>query len=129
MSLGSAAQPKHEELARSRVTLLFMLVLFSLATAIAHLSVVFLERPKASLWKAVGVVISFMVFNNLALRFAPDVPAPLQWVIYIGFVTLVVWALFRLKPMNNVTVAACYVVGRWALVYGVSLLPLEALST
>lgn len=45
-----------------------------------------------------------------------------------GFVAFVVWALFRLKPMNNFTVAACDVVGRWALAYVVSLLPLEMLS-
>ena len=110
------------------MALLFILVLFAAAVAIAHLSVVFIEPSKASLWKAAGVVLLFMVFNNLAQRLSPELPAPAEWVIYIGFVTLIVWALFRLKPVNNFTVAASYVVGRWALVYAVSLLPLEMLN-
>jgi phosphate starvation-inducible membrane PsiE len=114
---------RHHEMA-----LLFILVLFAAAVAIAHFSVLFIERPKASLWKAAGVVLLFMVFNNVAQRFSLELPAPAEWVIYIAFAAFVVWVLFRLKPLNNVTVAACYVVGRWALVYAVSLLPLETLN-
>jgi hypothetical protein len=110
------------------MALLFILVLFAAAIAVAHFSVMFIERPKASLWKAAGVVVLFMVFNNLAQRLSLELPTPIEWVIYIAFATLTVWALFRLKPMNNFTVAACYVVGRWALVYAVSLLPLETLN-
>jgi hypothetical protein len=105
------------------MALLFILGLFAAALAIAHFSVVFIERPKASWWKAAVVVLLFMVFNNLARRISLELPAPAEWAIYVAFMTFVVWALFRLKPMNNVTVAACYVVGRWALVYAVSLLP------
>ncbi len=83
------------------MTLLFILLLFAAAVAIAHLTVLFIERPKASLWKAAVVVLSFTVFNNLAQRFSPELPTLVQWVVFIGFVALIVWALFRLKPMNN----------------------------
>jgi hypothetical protein len=111
------------------MTLLFILALFAAAVAIAHFSVVFIERPKASLWKAAGVVLLFMAFNNLKQRLSLELPAPAEWVLYVAFMTFIVWALFRLKPMNNFTVAACYVVGRWALVYAVNLLPLETLNS
>lgn len=107
---------------------LFILVLFSAAVAIAHFSVRFIEPRKASLWKAVGVVLAFMVFNNLAQRYLPPLPSVLHWILYIAFTTFLVWILFRLKPIHNFTVAACYVVGRWALMYAVSLLPLEVLN-
>lgn len=79
------------------MTLLFMLLLFAAAVAIAHLTVLFIERPKASLWKAAAVVLSFTVFNNLAQRFSPELPTLVQWVVYIGFVALIVWAFVPAK--------------------------------
>jgi hypothetical protein len=109
------------------MTLLFIVILFAAAVAIAHATVLFIERPKASWWKAAAVVVSFTLFNNLAHRFALEMPTALEWIVYVAFVAFVVWVLFRLKPLNNLTVAACYVVGRWALVYAVSLLPLDVL--
>jgi hypothetical protein len=89
---------------------------------------VFIERPKASLWKAAALVLAFTVFNNLVQRLSIELPAPSEWAIYIAFAAMVVWALFKLKPINNLTVGVCYVVGRWALVYFASLLPLEMLN-
>src|SRR5262245_22261301 len=97
--------------------LLLLIAITIVAIAIAHYAVVFLEKPKASWWKAIVLVVIFAVGNNLALRVGLNLPILLHWVAYILIVAGVVWALYRLKPFHNVTVAACYVVGRFALVY------------
>jgi hypothetical protein len=108
---------------------LFLLITVTVAAiAIAHYSVVFLEPAKASWWKAAALVIIFAVGNNIAKRFSPGLPILLHWALYILVVAGIVWALYRLKPFHNITVAGCYVVGRFALVYSIRFLPLEKLN-
>ena len=111
------------------IGLLLILATSVAAVAIAHYSVVFLEPSKASWWKAVALVIIFAVGNNLLKRLHLEIPVVLHWALYIVAVAAVVWALYRLKPFHNVTIAGCYVVGRFALVYLATLLPLEGLGT
>ena len=108
--------------------LLLLIAITAATVAIAHYSVVFLEPSKASWWKAGVLVITFGICNAVAKRMGLHLPLLLHWMLYIGGVAGVVWALYRLKPLHNITVAGCYVVGRFILVYSVSLLPLEKLS-
>jgi hypothetical protein len=107
------------------MTILLIIVTTLAAMAIAHYAVLFLEPPKASWWRAVALVVVFAIGNNLIRRLSLDIPVLLHWALYIAAVAGVVWFFYRLKPLHNFTVAGCYVVGRFALVYFVSLLPLE----
>ena len=108
--------------------LLLLIAITVAAVAVAHYSVVFLEPSKASWWKAIALVVIFAICKNLMHYFDIRLPAVVDWVLYVAATAGVVWTLYRLKPLHNITVGACYVVGRFALVYSVSLLPLEKLS-
>ena len=104
------------------MALLLLVALWAAAAGIVHYSVVFIERPKASWWRASAFVVIFAVANNTAIRFGLNLPVLLHWAAYFLAAAVIVWLLFRLKPFNNVTVAACYVVGRYLLVLGASYL-------
>ena len=94
--------------------ILFMMLTMS-ACAIAHYSVVFLEPSKASSFKAATLGILPVIGSNLA-HGAGFQPTPvLEWTIYIAITAGLARTLYGLKPLNNVTVGACYVAGSYVL--------------
>lgn len=98
-----------------------MLLLLAALVLLAHSSVVLIERPKASRGKALALVAIFIISHNIALHLLPELSLAVEWAIYIGFTSLAVWAIFRLKPINNLIVGSIFVVGRWLLGYLLSL--------
>jgi hypothetical protein len=91
------------------------------ACAIAHYSVVFLEPSKASWFKAMALGVFTVVGSNVA-RWNGFSAAPiLEWMVYIVVTGGFVWALYKLKPLNNLTVGACYVAGSYLLVHAIHL--------
>lgn len=90
--------------------LLLVAVWFS-AIVIVHYSVAFLERSKASWWKAATLAVFFSIGGSVAARYAPAVPYFVRWVLCFAIVSSLVWLLFRLRMWNNFAVAACYLAG------------------
>ena len=90
------------------------------ACAMAHYSIVFLEPEKASFLKAVAFNALLVVGSNIA-RSAGFNPEPLlEWTVYLLLAAGLVWALYKLKPINTITVGACYVAGSYALAHAAS---------
>ncbi len=105
------------------LTLLIVTSLF-----LVHFSVYFFDKNKASIRKAGVVVLSFVIFNNLVLFTGLSMPLVLSWVLYITFVSAMIWWLYRLPPISTLSVATFYLVSRMAVTYGISLVPLEILN-
>lgn len=91
--------------------LLLLVAVWVAAVVVAHYSVVLVERNKASWWKAAALAVSFSILGSMAARYGPDAPPLLRWLLYFAVVSILVWTLFRLKPLNNLAVAACYLGG------------------
>jgi hypothetical protein len=107
---------------------IILIVLTTISFCLVHFSIYFLEREKASGRKAGVVLLCFFLFNNSIRYLGIEMPWPVEWASYIGFVSVVIWLLFRLKPLHSVTAATFYLVGRMAAVYLFSLVPLEVLN-
>lgn len=106
----------------------FFLTLTVSACAIAHYSIVFLEPSRASWFKATILGVSLVIGSNLA-NWAGFNPTPLlEWIVYIAVASGYAWSLFKLKPLNSVTVGTCYVAGSYVLARTVHL-GLSAFST
>lgn len=96
------------------------------ACAIAHYSVAFLEPAKASVLKAVAFNAVLVLGANVAMRGGFNPGPVLQWTVYILIAAGLARVLYRLKLLNSVTVAACYVAGSYALAQVVSVGALTA---
>ena len=103
--------------------LLLAIALILVAAAIVHITVRFLEPDRASKGKAVLLVILFAVWNNVRAYTGLEIPWPLEWFLYFCVTAVLVWTVFRLKPMHCVTVGSFYVVGRYLLIVSLSGLP------
>lgn len=90
-----------------------------IACAIAHYSVVFLEPLKASWFKASTLGILLMLGSNVARWTGFNVEPILEWFIYIVVAGGFVWSLYKLKPLNSLTVGGCYVAGSYVLAHAV----------
>jgi len=110
------------------MAIITIILLISISLSLVHFGVYFLERDKASVRKAGVVIVSFSIFNNAFSYLGIQIPVAIETVLYIGLVSLLIWYLFKIKPLNSVTVATLYLVGRMAAVYLVSLVPLEILN-
>ena len=98
---------------------IFVLAAWTIALAIAHYSVVFIEPSKASWSKAIAFVFLFSVATYVTRRLHLEVEPIVMWVAYIVATAGLVRLIYRLKPLNNFTVGASYVVGRYLLVYAI----------
>jgi hypothetical protein len=94
--------------------LLFVALTLS-AGAVVHGSVIFLERDKASMFKAMAISALIVSGSNVA-RWLGLSPEPiLEWIVYIAVTAYCVRILYRLKLLNSITVGTCYVAGSYVL--------------
>jgi len=97
------------------MNLLLFVALTLSACAIAHSSVAFLEPAKASVFKALALNAVLVIGSNIATWSGFKTDAMLELLVYIVVAAGLVRVLYRLKLLNSVTVAGCYVAGSYVL--------------
>ena len=108
------------------MTLIIFTLLILLEFLVIHFTVLWLEKPKAAPRKAGFALLIFIIANNVYLNTVGQAGAFFETVVYVGFMSVLVWMVFKLKPLNAATVAATFLAARVLLVYLVSYLPLTS---
>jgi len=106
------------------MALIILTLLSLLGFLVIHFTVHWLEKLKTSPRKAGFVLLVFIVAHNVYLNTVGQANTFFETVGYVGFMSVLVWVVFKLKPLNAVTVAATFLAARVLMVYLVGHLPL-----
>src|SRR5690606_30701185 len=99
------------------MALIILILLTLLGFLVIHFTVLWLEKSRASSRKAGLVLLAFLVAHNIYLNTVGQADTFLDAAAYLGFTSILVWGVFKLKPVNAATVAATFLVSRVLLAY------------